>query len=277
MSRSGPRDYLESESSIRAYTSLARDRDFPTTIFAHPEVARNHRELLLELEGQGACLGLHLHPYKLGDGRYREDLGAYSASEQCGILQEAGEAWEEALGQRPLYFRPGYFSASDNTFRVLCELGFRGGSVSIPGRVLPAHASVWAGAKVYPHRAHLNFRHLAGCSGFLEVPVSVDFQRPMERGEAGERGYEWLYVPSIAYNHREVVRNILERFRRDLPKHPVLVLDTHNDQDYSDPEHPARKNLDAIFDSIERFCADMGLEPTGCTLATLCEMVLADG
>jgi len=277
MSGSGPRDYAESETAIRAYTTLAKECGFPCTIFAHPEVAVKHRDLLLELQSQGACLGLHLHPYKFGDGRYRKDLGAYSALEQRKILREAGEVWGKSLGQRPLYFRAGYFSASDSTFRVLRELGFRGGSLSIPGRVLPDHASVWAGAEPYPHRAHLNFRQPRGASDFVEVPVSVDFQRPVHIGEAGELGYEWLYIPSMRYNHREILRDILERFQTDLPRYPVIVTDTHNDQDYSNPRHPARLNLDTVLDSIESFCANMGLQPTGCTLDTLCDLVLSDG
>ena len=39
-------------------------------------------------------------------------------------------------------FRAGYFSANDMTYGVLEALGFRGGSVSIPGQILPEHCSV---------------------------------------------------------------------------------------------------------------------------------------
>jgi len=275
MSSSGPCDYQESQVSIRGYADVARRHGFPITIFAHPEIAMNHHELLLDLEKEGACLGLHLHPYKLSGGRYRRDLGWYSASELHTMLREAAEGWEKALGHRPLYFRPGYFSANDNTFRVLCKLGFRGGSVSIPGRVLPAHASVWAGAEPYPHRAQLSFRQVRGGSDFIEVPASPDFGRPVPRGDAGEQGYEWLYVPSAMYDHRKVVRGILERFRLDRPDYPVIVTDTHNDQDYTDGRRPATGNLEAILNDIVALSADMNLRPVGCTLDTLCDLVLS--
>jgi len=276
MSRSGPKDYEESERSIRGYVEAVRAFGFSSTLFVHPEVAVKQRDLLLELQSRGVCLGLHLHPYKFGDGRYRRDLGAYSASEQYKLIKKAMTVWENALGQKPLYFRPGYFSANDNTFRVLQKLGFRGGSVSCPGRELLEHYSLWSGAEPYPHRANLNFRQLKGSSKFVEVPISVDFQRPVLKGHAGQKGYEWLYVPCTLYDHKEVLRNILKRFKVEAPRFPVIVTDTHNDQDYSNHENPARSNLSLILNSIKRFCREMDVKPKSCTLDDLCDLVLSE-
>ena len=335
MSSSGPADYEESERSIRGHVATLKTHGFPLTLFVHPEVAVAHRELLLELQDDGACLGLHLHPYKLKSTDYRYDLGAYTACEQRDILGKATEAWERALGQHPLYFRAGYFSASDATFGVLHELGFRGGSLSNPGRVLPEHCSVWAGAPAYPHRAHLGFRLIDGDSDFVEIPVSVDFQRPIHRGDAGEMGYEWPYIPSKTYDHAQVIADIVERIKSDslarishqvssrecvgcarsrasrsagdadvLVRRTanrghrarevlemaqdtrsqqeagekrgldvgVIVTDTHNDQDYTDPKHPASTNLGLILDTIESSCAEAGLRPAGATVSSLCDL-----
>ena len=86
MSASGPLDYEASERSIRAHCATVSARGFPTTLFVHPEIAVHHRDLLLQLQDQGACLGLHLHPYKLAGGSYKHDLGAYSASAQQQML-----------------------------------------------------------------------------------------------------------------------------------------------------------------------------------------------
>jgi len=277
MSASGPADYLESERAIRAYCEAVKAHGFATTLFAHPEIAVNHRHLLLALQDQGACLGLHLHPYKLGDGRYKHDLGAYSASEQREMLAQAVDVWADALGQKPCYFRAGYFSANDSSFRVLHELGFRGGSLSLPGRVLPEHGSVWAGAELYPHRAHLSFRQLKGDSDFVEIPVAADLARPVQVGTAGEQGYEWPYVPARIYDHEQVIRDILDRFQADSPRHPVVVMDTHNDQDYANPGHPSSVNLALILDCIRTFCAERGMRPVSATAESLCDLVLSDG
>jgi len=274
MSASGPQDYAESERSIRGYQSIADEHGYPLTIFAHPEVAAAHRDLLLELQSAGACLGLHLHPYKFADGRYTEDLGLYSASKQREILGAATSAWALKMDQTPRYFRAGYFSANDTTFGELRGLGFKGGSLSIPGRVLPAHGSVWAGAELYPHRAHFSFRHLRGRSDFVEVPVSVDTFRPVEKGAAGEQGYEWLYVPA-GYDHEQVVKDLLARALSDAPELFPIVLDTHNDQDFLDAGSAARKNLDLILETLEGESAKVGLEPVGATVETVCDLVRA--
>ena len=275
MSGSGPADYRESERSIRAYVETAASHGFPVTLFTHPEVATENADLLLDVRECGACLGLHLHPYKLKGGKYKHDLGAYAAGEQAGIVSEAMQAWESALGGPPRYFRAGYFSANDATFRVLGELGFAGGSLSIPGRVLPGHYSVWAGADIYPHRAHHECRLVAGESDFINVPVSVACGCPVRRGHAGERGYEWPYVPH-SYDHRAVIENVLDRFLAEKPRFPVIVTDTHNDQDYSDPEHPASRNLELILKSIRDICKQMEMQAVGVTLDALCDRVLAD-
>jgi len=270
-----------SERSIRGYVDTIEAYGFPTTLFVHPEVAARHRELLLELQDQGACLGLHLHPKWFGDGRYRKEIGAYSASEQRKMIKEAMDVWRRALGQNPLYFRGGVFSANDNTFRVLQELGFKGGSLSCPGRVLPEFYSVWAGAEPYPHRAHLNFRLVKGDSDFVEVPISVDFQRPGEAhiypGRAPTQGYEWLYIAERRfYNYEKVLRHLLERFRRDSPNYPTIVTDTHNNEDYSNRENPARLNLESVLRLLESLCEEAGVKPVGSTLSHICNMVLSE-
>ena len=276
MSASGPWDYEESDRSIRGYASIAESYGLPVTLIAHAEVAVGNRDLLLELQSRGHCLGLHLHPYKFAGQGYLEDLGAYSAEEQREMLSAAAGLWDRALGQRPLYFRAGYFSGNDSTFRVLQELGFRGGSLSNPGRVLPEHHSVWAGAEDYPHRANLDFRQRAGTSSFIEVPVSVDYQRPVQIGAAGEQGYEWPYVPA-PYDHQAVVEDVLERTRVDAPRYGTLVLDTHNDQDYLDPDYFATVNLRLILDTVFSLCEDMNLQPVGATLESMCDLLSSDG
>ena len=275
MSSSGPADYEESARSIRGYVEFAGARGYPVTLLAHPEVAIENRELLLELKRAGTCLGLHVHPYKLRGRKYRYDLGAYPASSQREILAAAMACWGSAIGTEPLYFRGGYFSANDSTFGVLEELGFVGGSLSNPGRVLPDHCSVWSGAEPYPHKAHTGFRQVRGESDFVNVPVSGAFNRPVTRGHAGEKGFEWSYIPH-AYDHKEVIRDVLERFRVDCPNFGTIVTDTHNDQDYSDPNHPSSQNLSLILESITEHCNMLDLTPVGITLDKLCDLVMAE-
>lgn len=253
-SSTGPTDYLESERSIKGYVKIAEDYGFTPTLFVHPEVAMNQSDLLLSLEDNGVCLGLHLHPYKLNED-YKHDLGSYAPSEQREILEVATNLWRDALGRDPKYFRGGRYSANDNTIRILRELGFEGGSLSNVGRVLPEYSAVWAGSEPYPHQGHEGFRHLKGDSEFIEVPTLGDASQPIEEvGDADESdGYEWLYIPSKQYKHQTIVENLIARFKREQPEYFVIMTNTHNDMDYSSPDHHATENLILILETIKEY------------------------
>ena len=273
LSGSGPATYEAGESSIRGYVEAADREGYPVTLFAHPEVAVAQPGLLLELQDAGACLGMHLHPYKFDDARYPRDLGSFTAEQQIELVSAASKVWSDALGQHPRFFRGGVFSASDATFGVLLELGFEGGSVSCPGRVLPEAMAIWAGAELYPHRANLSFRQIEGDSDFVEVPISVDTSRPMERGDRREPGFEWPYVPSRRYDHSAVAHNIIARSIDDRADFPTYVTNTHQDQDYADPEHPSSVKLQTIFRSLRESASEFGMGLSGATIADMCDRV----
>ena len=276
LSGTGPATYEAGESSIRGYVEAADREGYPVTLFAHPEVAVAQTALLLELQDAGACLGMHLHPYKFDTVRYPRDLGAFSAEQQTELISAASEVWSDALGQHPRFFRGGVFSANDATFGVLVGLGFEGGSLSCPGRVLPEAMAIWAGAELYPHRANLSFRHIEGDSNFIEVPISADPSRPMERGDRREPGFEWPYVPSRLYDHRAVARNVIARSIDDGATFPTYITNTHQDQDYADPEHPASVNLQTIFRTLRDAASEHGIGLTGRTIADMCDLVRSD-
>ena len=216
---------------------------------------------------------MHLHPYKFDTVGYPRDLGSFTADEQAALISAASKVWSDALGQHPRFFRGGVFSANDATFGVLLELGFEGGSVSCPGRTLPEAMAIWAGAELYPHRASLSFRHIEGDSAFVEVPISVDTTRPMERGDRREPGFEWPYVPSRIYDHRAVARNVIARSIEDGTAFPTYVTNTHQDQDYADPERPSSVKLQTIFHSLREAASEQGVGLSGTTIADMCDRV----
>jgi peptidoglycan/xylan/chitin deacetylase (PgdA/CDA1 family) len=273
LSGSGPATHEAGERSIRGYVEAADREGYPVTLFAHPEVAVAQPGVSLELQDAGACLGMHLHPYKFDDDRYPRDLGSFTAEQQTELVAAASKVWSDALGQHPRFFRGGVFSANDATFGVLVELGFEGGSLSCPGRILPEATAIWAGAELYPHRANLSFRHIEGDSDFVEVPISSDTSRPMERGDRREIGLEWPYVPSRLYDHAEVARSVISRGIDDGAAFPTYVTNTHQDQDYADPEHPASVNLQTIFQTLRESSSELGIGLSGATIADMCDKV----
>jgi peptidoglycan/xylan/chitin deacetylase (PgdA/CDA1 family) len=277
ISVSGPDTWDQSERAISGYAERCARFSLPVTYFLHPEVAQKHAPLLRYLERDGACLGLHLHPYKLSESLtqnrqpYTSDLGAYREDTQREMIGRAAERWAEVIGHHPRYFRGGYFSANDDTFRVLASLGFIGGSLSIPGRILPTHQSVWAGAPDYPHPAHDAFRLCSGSSTFIEVPIAVDYERPVQRGAAGEIGYEWPYL-AASYDHAAVARHIAVRIIRDRPGIPVFVIDVHNDQNLDDPSDFTSRNLETIVTVLRETAGTRQYRVSGATIASILNM-----
>lgn len=272
---SGPEDWESSAAYIRGYTDLAAAHGYPVSFFLHPETADRHVGLFEELRAtQGAFIdGLHLHPWKYRNGKYRAHLGGLTAGEQGAAISEAAADWQAAMGRRPLYFRPGTFSANDSTFPVLVELGFRGGSVSAPGRIYLDLCAIWPGAVPDPHRPHRSLRQLEGDLPFANIPLTQDFSK-LET--LGQRSFHRDLRPDYRdVDHRVLVRNIVGQIARRNPAVPVIHFDTHNDNDYTDPANPVRRNYETVLSAISEACAEVGFRAVGSTVDRVCDLVLA--
>ena len=272
---SGPPDWESSEAYIRAYAELAAEHDLPVSFFIHPEAAATHAAMFEELrKTRGTFIaGLHLHPWKFGDGKYRAHLGGMTGGEQRAVISKAIAVWQAAFGRRPLYFRPGTFSANDSTFQVLVDLGFRGGSVSAPGRVFLDLNSVWTGAVPDPRRPHRCFRQLEGDLPFADIPLTQDFSKLEETG--GRLYYRDLRPDYNDVDHRVLVSRVVEQLAERQPAIPVIHFDTHNDNDYTDPDNRVRRNDRTVLQAIPEACARAGLRAVGSTVEEVCDMVLA--
>lgn len=269
---SGPMDFEASAGYVRAYFDLAAAHGFPVSFFLHPEVAEGQAALFLELEREGACLGLHLHPWKFGDRSYQAHLGGLTEDQQRAVLSEAIAVWQRAIGRRPRYFRPGTFSANDATFQVLVDLGFVGGSISAPGRVYRDLNAIWTGAEKDPHRAHRCFRQWVGDLPFANIPLTHDYSKlEFVNGRHFHRDLRPDY-PDADY-HR-IADNIVGQILERSPAVPVITMVTHNDHDYTDPEDRVRRNYDIVLNEIDGACERHGVRPVGTTIDALCSRVL---
>lgn len=280
----GPRDWAHGERAICGYFDIAKSYGLPVTYFVHPETALAQGAMLNGLAAQGACLGLHMHPWKYAvwrhqGRRFMAHYGDLSELEQHQLLSEASALWHEGLGYRPLYFRPGTFSANDAMFRVLAELGFRGGSCSAPGRMLPEFRAIWTGAEPDPHRASRQFRQVRGDLDFAEMPISADFSALLSGRNArrmhadlrpdtdwpGQYGVSWK---TIATN---IVAQVIERN----PAVPVITMITHNHYEYRDASDATTQRLRTMLDELTAACAAAKVRPVGATLAQVADAVLA--
>ncbi len=288
----GPSNWADSEKFIRGYVDRAGEFGFPVTFFIHPEVAVEQAGLFDELRERGCCVeGLHLHPWKFRDGVYRSHFGGLGENDMRAVLSEAVSMWQSGMGRRPLYFRPGTFSANDLMYQVLVDLGFRGGSCSLPGRVWPRMNAVWTGAAPDPHRAHATFRQLVGSLPFANMPVSVDFSRT--RATTGVR---WQEVdPASASledntlvghldmrpdwqeaDYETIAANITGQVRQRGATIPVMNCITHNDNDFSDPGDRVCGNFVRAMQAMVDAAGAAGMKPVGTTLETIVDLVLTE-
>jgi hypothetical protein len=256
---------------------------FPVTYFVHPETILVQANLFKDLAARGACIGLHIHPWKYslwrnGGTRYMAHLGQLSYREQVALFSEALALWQQAMGERPLYFRPGTFSANDSTFRALADTGFLGGSISAPGRIFRDIRAIWTGAEQDPHRSNTDFRMMAGDMPFCNMPLSSDYSRFLDMGSG-----RWLYPdfrPDVDWlkrfdlSYRTMSDNAVAQVVARNPAIPVINAISHNQYDYSDRSTPENQRYHVLLDELTAACARANIRPVGVTVGSVVKRVL---
>jgi len=280
----GPTDWAMGERAVMGYWEIAQSYGFPVTYFVHPETILAQAPLFKELKSSGACIGLHMHPWKYalwrhGGRRFMAHFGALSEPDQIALLSEASALWQEAMGEAPLYFRPGTFSANDATFRVLAALGFRGASISAPERVYREIRAIWTGTEPDPHLANSTFRHMPGDLRLANMPLSADFSRVLS-GPNGRRmpadfrpDTDWPEQHGISY--RTIAENILNQVVARAPAVPVLNAISHNMYEYRDSSDTTCRRYRTMLEEMCAACSRAGITPRGATLANISDRVLS--
>jgi hypothetical protein len=280
----GPTDWQAGEAAVRGYRDIAAEHGFPVTFFVHPEAALGQPDLFREMEAGGNCLGLHMHPWKYSlwkhnGKKFMAHYGGLTKDEQDALLKESVTVWEQAIGHRPLYFRPGTFSANDAIFSVLAGNGFRGGSCTAPGRVIPEMQAIWIGGQLDPHRADPTFRQSIGDLPFANMPLSADVSRHLS-GPAGRNMYadfrpdvDWRGQYGVSY--RTIATNIVSQVIERSPSVPVLNAITHNHYRYRDAKDPVSARLREMLNELRSACEAAGITPVGATLKEIADDVLA--
>lgn len=263
----GPPDWAFAERSVRAYCEALGERKLKATLFIVPDTAEKQAAVFRELRDAGlAELGLHLHPQCTGD-RYRdpdahEYLGGYDGAGQRALIEAAMEQFEAAIGARPRTFRGGNFSANDETFGVLTDLGFTHGSVSQPGRAVARVRAVWTDAVWDVHRPHRAFRCAEGDLDFVEVPLTSDRKRTDHWTGVGDVRLEGASADEIVSAASQEVTRQVETGAA--VKH-VCIL-THNFVNYGGEGADSRLGvLKGALDGFSDLADSLGLEMTGST------------
>lgn len=279
----GPRDFAQSERAITGYFEIAQSYGFPITYFVHPETIIAQADLFKDLKAKGCCIGLHMHPWKYSQWRYdsKRFLGHYgdlTYDDQIAILAESIALFQSAMGERPTMFRPGTFSANDMTYAALVALGFRGGSVSAPGRVFTEMRSIWTDAELDPHRPHPAFRQAKGTLEFGNMPLSADVTALLNESAGRQRHADFRpdvdWPGEFGISYRTIAENTLRQVTERAPAVPVLNTISHNHYEYSDASAPPCQRYKVMLDELSGACERAGVKAVGATLDNIVERVL---
>lgn len=243
----GPESWEASERAIIGFSEILKQKGFKGTFFVVPEAAEKHKALFNKLANQRFEVGMHFHPQSFRNLDYNDYLGGYSYREQVKILKEGIQIWSEALRMHPRSFRSGNFSANNNTFPVLVELGFKQGSLSLPGRNLPEFKAIWQNAYPFAHHANSKDKLISGSLPFYEVPVTVNEQKyPM----SNRWGFDLRIERAEFREHQSTIDENVSRMKKEGILVKTLVAITHNMFDYSDKRNTVTKTLQLILDYL---------------------------
>ncbi len=246
------RDADLGERAARGLVEITEKENLRMTFFGLPTDLESRPALYRDLIKAGHTMGLHLHPADLG---YEEFFGIYGPDDQRKILIEAIDRFAQVMNYKPKGICIGYGSANDYTFPILADLGFVHCTLSIPTRVLPECASVWAGAPLDMHYAHPYNRILPGWLNLVNVPNTLD---PDSRMWGGKHPQDLRVELVDAKNHWYTIHKAVERqLHNDTPVKYIQIC-THNTFRFDDPNDFRHQTLVKMIQHAKNIITSKG-------------------
>ena len=238
----GPGDWDEARRAMASFAEAIADESLKGTFFVAPECLGRLKEAVNELLSAEMELGMLCHPQLAN---YEGYLGSYGYDLQREIIGVGKAVWRDKLGEDPVNFRPGFFSANDYTFQILCTEGFSQGSCSLPGRVAPEQCSLWQKSYPFAHHTDPLDRKITGSMEFFEVPVTSDFEAKgvSSNGEPFTPRHLRVEAADVSEQAESLINKHLNRMEADRPDVRSIVFVTHNSVGWGEEEDPHLERL----------------------------------
>jgi hypothetical protein len=246
---SGPERWDDAERAVGAFAEVLAEEGFDPCYFVAPEALKRLADTVRDVY-----------------------LGSYSFDRQREIIELAGKTWADALGEAPESFRPGFFSANDYTFHVLCMEGYHQGSCSLPGRMDNDQCSLWFPSYPFPHHTDPLDRTVPGTMEFYEVPVTSDFEA------ATHISYETYTPPYLRIEQtdlhdyaRDLVKRQLDRMQEDQVEVRAVTFVTSNIVGWGRADDPHVEKLENLCAMLREVAEERGMDLRPATLESLHE------
>ena len=192
---------------------------------------------------------------------YQACLGSYGYDQQRDIIRIGKTIWQDRLGEDPVNFRPGFFSANDYTYQILCMEGFSQGSCSLPGRVDPEQFSVWRKTCPFAHHTDPLDRKAPGSMEFFEVPVTSDFEATATapRAETFTPPHLRIEDPYTSQEAEALICKALDRAPADGVGVHTAVFVTHNAVGWGQAEDPHVERLRNLASLLRKVARGRGM------------------
>lgn len=263
----GPDTWDAAKSSIHCFSEHLQQFGMQGTFFVEPSSFPQMENDVDNLVTNNMETGILCHP-QLHE--YQSYLGSYSFDRQREIIHLITQIWENARSEHPHTFRPGFFSANDYTFQVLCMEGYLQSSCSLPARVDLDQCCDWNRAFPFAHHADPLDRKLAGTMELFEVPVSSDFEAHPKPGiEMYTPPHLRIESACINEHAEDLINNTLERMEEEGTPVRSLTFVTHNAVGWGASEDPHCERLSNLIQLVKESCEKHDLVMTPSTITDL--------
>ncbi len=267
----GPRDWDCAKRAIDSFDAELREMGFKATFFVCPDALKHLNRDLQALSRGGAEVGVLCHPQLSG---YRTYLGAYGYETQREIVHLARQTWEDRMGQAPGSFRPGFFSANDYTFQILCAERFQQGSCSLPGRIDQDQYSTWSNSYPFAHHTDPLDRKIPGTMELYEIPVTSDFEAfESMSSETYTPPHCRIEDPNIHDHAAALVDRHLDKMAKEPPSALTITFVTRSSVAWGEDDDPHIERLRNLVRLLENAAERRKLRLSGETPQSLHEKV----